>query len=73
MAPEPGTIETLEQITRNAASALLRTARQVDSVFTSGSLENARTSVEDAARRRAIQNALDGGGKGRGGDLGRTA
>jgi hypothetical protein len=70
MESEPNQYATLEQIARNAASALLRSARRVDYLFTSGSLENARTGVVDAARRRAIKDALDSEG---GPDLGRTA
>ena len=49
----------VEQVARGAASALLGSARQIDMVLTSGSLENARTSVEDAERRRALLDALE--------------
>jgi hypothetical protein len=60
-----------EQIARGAASVLLRSARQIDSVLTSGSLENARISVAEAARRRAIRDALEDAWST--GDLSRTA
>jgi hypothetical protein len=62
---------TFEQAARGAVSAILGSARQIDSVLTSGSLENARSSVEEAVRRRAIQDALEGAWSG--GDLSRSA
>ena len=50
---------TIERAAKGAVSAMLRSARQLDSVLNTGSLENARTSVTEAARRRAIQDALE--------------
>ena len=50
---------TIERAARGAVSAMLRSARQLDSVLSAGSLENARTSVTEAGRRRAIQDALE--------------
>jgi len=62
---------TIERATRSAASAVLRSARQLDSVLSAGSLENARTSVTEAAHRRAIQDALEDAWSEK--DLSRTA
>jgi len=62
---------TFEQAARGAVAAMLSSARQIDSVLTSGSLENARSSVEEAVRRRALQGALEDAWSERG--LGRTA
>ena len=70
MGAETGIFEPLERIARGAGSALLTPVRQAESLFTAGSLENARSSVVEAARRRAIKDALDEGG---GPDLSRSA
>lgn len=70
-----GSIDTLTaalgRATKDAAAALLLSARQVDSVLTAGSLENARASVDEATRKRAIRDALEEAWDDR--DLGRTA
>ena len=71
MESETGQRGALDRLARNAASALLSSARQIDSVLTSGSLENARSSVDEAVRRRALQGALEDAWGGR--DLSRTA
>ena len=62
---------TLERAARSAVSAVWRSARQLDSVLNAGSLENARSSVTEAARRRAIQDALEDAWSEK--DLSRTA
>jgi hypothetical protein len=64
-------MNTIEQITRSAVEVLLASARQIDSVLTAGSLENAHSSVDESARKRAIQDALEDVWSARG--LSRTA
>jgi len=61
----------LQQAARTTVSALLGSARQIDLVFTAGSIENARSSLDERTRHREIQDALEDAWDGR--DLGRTA
>jgi hypothetical protein len=64
-------MNAFEEAARGALSLILQSARQIDSVLTAGSLDNARSSMDEAARRRAIQSALEDAWHER--DLSRTA
>ena len=53
------TLGALERAARTSVSVLTGPARRLDEVLSIGSLENARSSVGEATRRREILGALE--------------